>query len=102
MPEVLSRVWNGLVAGPDSAFPLRLYLQPLMSMSFAIMDGLRDVEERRPPFLWTVLTERRQRSAVLRDMWHSIGKIFMLGVILDAGYQLTEFQRLRPLETLIV
>lgn len=102
MPDVLSRLWDNLVARPDGPLALRFYLQPLMSMSFAVMDGLRDVEERHPPFLWTMATERRQRSALLRDMWHSIGKIFMLAVILDVGYQLTEFQRVRPLETLIV
>jgi hypothetical protein len=102
MPDVLARMWDQIAARPDGPLALRFYLQPLMSISLAVIDGLHDADERRPPFLWTVLSDRRQRSTLLRNMWQSIGKVFVLACVLDIAYSLITLGEIRPVETLIV
>ncbi len=102
MGEIFNRVWNNLlgrIAGPMS---FRLIMQPLVAGGFAIWAGIKDARAGRPAFLWTVVTDPAQRSALLRSAWKDVGKVFILAVILDAIYQLIQLRAVHVLELLIV
>lgn len=87
------------VGGPMT---FRLILQPLMATLLAVRAGLKDAREGRPPYLWTVLTDRSRRVDLLRDGWHSIARIFVLAVIMDFIYEFVMGRWFYPLETLTV
>jgi|SRR5271169_5454992 len=87
MGHVLMRVWESL--GPRITGPMkfRIVLQPIMAMFFAIRSGLRDAHEGKPAYFWALLTDAGERRAMLDDGWKSVGKVFVLAIVLDAVYQ---------------
>jgi hypothetical protein len=87
------------VSGP---MKFRLVLQPLMAAIFAIVAGLRDAKEGRPPYFWTVVSDPSQRAYMLRDGWKSVGKIFVLAVVLDVIYQIVVLRFVYPGEVIVV
>jgi hypothetical protein len=100
--DVLSQLWQEIVARPDGPMALRFYLQPLMAVIFAVRDGLKDARTGRPPYLWAIFTSPGERGALIRDGWRSVGKIFIIAVVLDTIYQFVVLGGLRPLEGLFV
>ena len=100
MDDVLSRYWADLVGRLTGPLTLRIFLQPIMATLFALRDGVRDTKTGRPPYLWTVFTRPEERASLLADGWKSVGKIFIIAVILDLIYQLIVFRWIYPFETL--
>jgi len=102
MDDWLARIWEhlgGRVGGPLS---FRLILQPTVAACFAMRAGLQDAQTGRPPYFWTILTDRDDRRELLREGWKAVAKIFILGVILDCAYQLIVFNWVYPVELLRV
>jgi hypothetical protein len=81
---------------------MRLYIQPVMSTIFAVRDGMKDARANRDPYFWGLFIHPDRRAAMLRDGWRSVGKIFILAIILDVAYQIIVLRALRPVEGLIV
>jgi hypothetical protein len=102
MDDQLSRILTDLIGRLTGPLTLRLYLQPGMAALFALRDGLKDAKAGRPPFLRTVFSSSARRPALIRDGWKSIGRVFVLAIVLDLIYQLRVFRWLYPLETLDV
>ena len=74
-----------------------------MSAVFAVRDGLKDAREERPPYLPAPFSlHPDQRSDMLRDGWKSVGKIFILAIIIDLVEQLIFFRSFYPGEALLV
>ncbi len=73
------------VTGP---MKFRLVLQPLMASIFAIVAGIKDAKTGKPPYFWALVTEPTQRTQMIRDGWKSVGKVFVLALVLDVVYQL--------------
>jgi hypothetical protein len=94
------RIFEHLVGRLDGPLHFRFILQPLMAVIFAIRDGRRDVREDRAPF--RLITEPGQRREVLLSSWKSVGKVFVIGLILDAVYQFLELRWFYPGEALLV
>jgi hypothetical protein len=90
MDDVIARVAENLVARVTGPMKFRLLLQPSMAIFFAIREGLKDARDGKPPYFWGCLTDRGDRKAMLKDGWKSIGKVFVLAVVLDIVYQLIE------------
>jgi hypothetical protein len=80
----------------------RIILQPTVATMMAILAGLRDAREGRPPYLLTLLTDPSQRAGLLREGWKAIGRVFLLALIMDVIYQLIVERWIYPLELLIV
>jgi hypothetical protein len=78
------RKHGGRVAGP---MKFRLILQPTMAVLLAIHSGIKDARVCHPPYFWTIATDPTARAELLKDGWHSIGKVFMLALALDVLYQ---------------
>jgi hypothetical protein len=102
MDEILARVWENLGGRIGGPMKFRLLLQPLMVSIFAIRAGLQDARAGRPAFFWSVLSDTQERSALLRDGWKDIAKIFTMAVVIDVAYQVIVERWVYPLETLIV
>jgi hypothetical protein len=100
MDDIWARVVENLslrVTGPM----FRLLLQPVMASIFAIMSGLKDARAGNPPYFWALLTEPAHRAAMLRDGWKSVGKVFVLAIVLDVVYQIIVQRFVYPGEALI-
>ena len=85
--EIIARFFDNLVGRVHGPMNFRMILQPLMAVLFAIRDGRQDGREGRKPYFWALFTERGHRLDLLRHGWKSVGKIFVIAVILDAVYQ---------------
>jgi hypothetical protein len=87
------------VSGP---MKFRLVLQPVMASIFAIIAGLKDAKEGKPPYFWAMLTDPLHRSEMLKDGWKSVGKVFVLALILDVVYQVIVARFVYPGEVIFV
>src|SRR5260370_39573085 len=54
----------------------------------AVRLGLADAWAGKPPYFWGLLSDRGQREAMIKDGWKSVGRVFILALVLDAVYQL--------------
>jgi hypothetical protein len=102
MDDIFKRVWDNLIGRLTGPMNFRLIIQPLVAAGFAIWSGIKDARAGRPAFLWAVVTDPDQRSALLRGAWKDVGKVFILAVVLDAIYQLIQLRAVHLLELLIV
>jgi hypothetical protein len=87
------------VSGP---MKFRLLLQPLMAVIFAVMSGLKDAKAGKPPYFWALLTDPSHRREMIRDGWKSVGKVFVLALILDVVYQVIVLRFVYPGEAIVV
>lgn len=100
--DLLLRGWINLGDRVGGPMTFRIVLQPTMATILAVLAGLKDAREGRPPYLWTVLTDPSQRADLLHEGWKAIGRIFLLALIMDIIYQLIVERWIYPLELLIV
>ena len=96
----LAQTVRDLVGRLDGPLHFRFIFQPLMASIFAIRDGRRDAHAERKPF--RVITDPAQRREVLLSGWKSVGKVFVLALILDAVYQFKVFRWFYPSQALLV
>ncbi len=89
----------GRLSGPLQA---RLILQPIMATILAIRDGRKDAIEGRVPYFWSLFTERGHRKELIRRGWKSVGKVFIIALILDTVYQFITRGPFYPGEGLMV
>ena len=87
------------VSGP---MKFRLLLQPVMAMVFAVISGLKDARTGKPPYFWALLTDPGHRREMVRDGWKSVGKVFLLALVLDVIYQIIVQRFVYPGETIVV
>jgi hypothetical protein len=101
MDEVFSRFVNDMVARVSGPLHFRLVLQPAMAAFFAIRSGLADARAGRPPYFWALVSGSAPRVTLEND-WKSVGRVFILAVVLDVVYQLYELNIVYPMEALAV
>ena len=102
MDDLWTRIAENLTARVSGPMKFRLVLQPLMAAFFAIRAGLEDAKAGRPPYFWAILTNPTHRAALLKDGWKSVGKIFVLAIVLDVVYQVIVDRFVYPGEVIIV
>jgi len=102
MNDLLSRIVEDLVGRVSGPMKFRLIIQPLMAALFAIRSGLKDAKQGKPPYFWAMLGDAQHRADIIRDGWKSVGRIFILGIVLDVAYQFIVFRWLHPFEALLV
>jgi hypothetical protein len=102
MDHMWERVGSQLIARVSGPMKFRLVLQPAMAMFFAIRSGLADARAGRPPYFWGLLSDPAQRGAMIEDGWKSIGRVFILAIVLDVVYQIIVLHFVYPGETIIV
>lgn len=102
MEEIWQRVVGNLFGRLDGPLHFRFIFQPLMAVIFAVIDGVKDARNDKPAYFWAVMTNPEHRTELVKDGWKHVGKIFVIGVILDLAYQLIVFRWVYPGELLIV
>jgi hypothetical protein len=102
MHDMISRIAENMVSRVTGPMKFRLVLQPLMATFFAVRDGLKDAHNGRPPYFWSMLIDKSHRGEIMRNGWKSVGKVFILALVLDVIYQLIEIHFVYPGEALIV
>jgi hypothetical protein len=100
--EILSRVWTDLMERPSGPLAFRFLLQPTMAAALAVRDGIRDAREGNSPYFWSVVFDKGNRAAHMREGLAATGKIISLAILLDAVYQIMILKRFYPGEALIV
>ena len=102
MDEMWTRIGSQLIARVSGPMKFRLVLQPCMAAFFAVRAGLADARAGKPPYFWGLLSDRGQRAAMLKDGWKSVGRVFILALVLDAVYQIIVIRFVYPGEMIIV
>jgi hypothetical protein len=102
MDDIWARVGSQLLARVSGPMKFRLVLQPAMAAFFAIRAGLADARAGKPLYFWALLWDHGQRVEMLKDGWKSVGRVFILALVLDVVYQLIVLHTVYPGEMLIV
>lgn len=108
MEEIFARVWENLIERTEGPMHLRFFLQPTMSLIFAIRAGLADAKNGTVPYLWRFFVTKGERRKIAREGWKDFGKIFIIGMSLDIVYQLLVIYKFKsealfyPLESILV
>lgn len=98
LQEILDHV-SRRVNGP---FAFRIIIQPLVAATLAMIAGVKDAREGRPPHLWTIITDSTQRYKLIRESWKQTAKVFTIAVIIDLVYEVLEYRRIYLGQSLIV
>ena len=102
MDNMWERIGSQLVARISGPMKFRLVLQPVMASFFAIRSGLADARAGKPPYFWALLSDPGQREDMIKDGWKSVGKVFVLALVLDVVYQIIVLRFVYPGEAIIV
>jgi len=102
LQDVFTHLWDGLASRTEGPLKFRFLLQPGMAIFLAVRCGLRDSREGKPPYFWAIFTDPAQRRELLHDGWQSIGKVFLLAVVLDCIYQIIILHWIYPFEAIMV
>ena len=95
--DVIERLWHDLIQRPDAPMRFRFVLQPVMAAIVAIRDGLKDVRGGRQPYFWKALGVTRLRAGL-----NATARIILLGIVMDAMYQIIVLRRFYPGEAVII
>ena len=66
---------------------LRLLLQPLLAIFFAMKDGRNDAKEGAVPFIAALLFRHGERQGRIAHAWSSVGTVFCIALLLDCIFQ---------------
>jgi hypothetical protein len=102
MEDTLTRIFEHLAERVSGPMKFRLLLQPIMASIFAIRAGLQDAKAGKPPYFWGLLSNPGHRVEMIKDGWKSVGKVFLLALVLDVVYQVIVARFVYPGEVLIV
>ena len=102
MEEIVTRIAHNLIDRISGPMKFRLVLQPLMAAVMAVIAGLKDARTGRPPYFWALFSDPASRVDMLKDGWKSVGRVFLLAVILDVIYQIIAQHFVYPGEAIIV
>jgi hypothetical protein len=86
--DTLTRIWTDLVARLTGPFAFRFILQPVMGLIFAWRDAVQDAKTGRPPYFRTIFTQPEERGALLREGLRRVGRVIVLGIVMEVAYQL--------------
>jgi hypothetical protein len=102
MEDIWMRFVENMTDRVSGPMKFRLVLQPVMAMIFAIIAGLRDAKAGKPPYFWALFHDPTHRTEMLKDGWKSVGKVFVLALVLDIVYQVIVERFVYPGEVIIV
>jgi hypothetical protein len=102
MGEFWMRMAGNLADRIHGPINFRFVLQPLIASIFAILSGLRDARTGKPPYFWALLTSPGHRGSMVRDGWKSVGKVFVVVLVLDVAYQILVFNFVYSDEAIVV
>ena len=102
MEDLFSRFVEDFVGRVSGPMKFRLILQPVTATIFAILRGLKDAKEGKPPYFWALFTDPAHRRDMLQDGWKSIGRVIIIAFVMDAVYQYVALRWFYPNEAILV
>ena len=102
MRDMLMRALMDVTDRVGGPMTFRIILQPLMAAILAFRAGLKDAQQGRPPYFWTILTDPSQRADLVREGWKSVARVFVLAIVMDVIYQLIVLKWVYPFELILV
>jgi hypothetical protein len=99
---IWERFVEDLFARLDGPLHFRFIVQPLMAIIFAVIDGVKDAKAGKPPYFWALFSTPVYRKELVREGWKSVGKVFIVAIILDCVYQLKVHSSVYAGELLVV
>lgn len=102
MDDIWMRIVENMVDRVSGPLHFRLLLQPVMAAIFAIRSGLQDARTGKPPYFWALMSSPEHRADMLKDGWKSVGKVFLLALLLDVVYQVIALHFIYPGEAIVV
>jgi hypothetical protein len=102
MDDIWMRFVENMLDRVSGPMKFRLLLQPVMASIFAIVSGLKDAKAGKPPYGWALFTDPVHRVDMIKDGWKSVGKIFVLALVLDVVYQIYVLRFVYPGEAIVV
>jgi hypothetical protein len=102
MEDYAARFWNDIANRPEGPLAFRFYLQPAMAFFMASKAGIADAKTGRPPYLWTVFTNRESRRELLHDGWKDTARVFFFAIFMDVVFQVIVLKAIRPVECVVI
>lgn len=102
MDEILLRIGDHVLERVSGPMKLRLLLQPLVAIVLATRSGMLDARTGKAPYFWALATNPLHRREMLHDGWKSVGKLFVVAIVLDVVFQLWVLGFVYPGEALLV
>jgi len=102
MQDIWMRIVNDMIDRVSGPLHFRLIMQPLTAAIFAILAGLKDAKSGKPPYFWSLVTDPSSRNEMIKEGWKSVGKLFIVALILDVVFQIIELRFVYPGEAIIV
>jgi hypothetical protein len=102
MDDIVTRFVENLIGRVSGPMKFRMLMQPLMASALAIRSGLQDARNGKPPYFWALVTNPAHRAAMIRDGWKSVGKMFVVALVLDCLYQIIVARFVYPGEAIVV
>ncbi|HMS32766.1 MAG TPA: hypothetical protein PKC91_01640 [Ignavibacteria bacterium] len=102
MEEWVNNFLNAVGVRHDGPMSFRVYLQPIMSLIYAVIAGVKDAKNGKPPFLSALVLGKSSRKDLLKELWKDVGKVFILAVIMETIFEIIELKTVHPIEVLRV
>lgn len=102
MEDWINNFLEGVGIRHSGPMSFRLILQPIMSLIYATLAGIRDAKAGNPPFLSALISGKVDRKQLLKELWKDVGKVFVLAVIMELIFEIIEFKTVHPIEILRV
>jgi hypothetical protein len=100
--DVHHRFWSDVFGRLHGPMSFRFVLQPLMALLAALPDGIDDARHGHSSFFWTNRSDPTVQRGRLRQGIESTARVVLLGISMDVIYQLKVFDRLYPVEALMM
>ncbi len=100
--DAQKRLWRDVAERPGGPMTFRFILQPTMAFLAALHDGIKDARTGRPLYSWSLLTKREGRAERLHEGFLATARIILLGLGMDAIYQVKVFNTFYPGEMVVV
>lgn len=105
--STIQRLWRQLIERPYGPMAFRFILQPVMAAIAAFFHGRKDARIGRTSYFWAMVSNGKERVERLREALNATARIILLGLIMDAIYQMIVFQmivfrRFYPVEAVII
>lgn len=102
MDDLITRFIENLGIRLDGPMKFRLYLQPVMSLIYAIIAGVRDAKSGSVPYFKGLIFSKGERKDLVKEGWKDIWKVFLLAIIMEVIFQLIVFKTVHVFEAIRV
>ena len=101
MEELFRRIFEDMLGRVHGEMTFRLFLQPIMAGVPAVLDGIKDAKAGKPLYFFALFVDPKHRQELLAGGWRSVGRTFILGLVMDTVYQVWQLKAFYPGEAIL-